>query len=121
MVVKPLSASLRSQIRQQKLANIGTNDQLQEDADFLDPEASFDSIVTSSYQHRRTNENDDYAFLDEDILNTEEDEDVRESLQRRYKENLQTPSNIGLPPKSQVQLTICVSIPFYNKILLSFD
>ena len=106
MVVKPLSASLRSQIRQQKLANIGGSGKLQEDVDFLDPEASSGSIVMSSYQHRRTNENDDYAFLDEDILNTEEDEDVRESLQRRYKENSQTPSSIGLPPKSQVRLAI---------------
>ena len=69
------------------------------DAEFDDPEA-YDSrlFMSSVYQHRTTNENDDYAFLDEDILRDENvDDDVQESLQRNYR---QQPFSLGARSKS---------------------
>ena len=53
------------------------------DNDFDDIDSS-DSLFVSSHNHRRTNENDDYAFLDEDILEDEDDDDVKESLKLNY-------------------------------------
>ena len=53
------------------------------DNDFDDIDSS-DSIFVSSQNHRRTNENDDYAFLDEDLLKDEDDDDVKESLKLNY-------------------------------------
>ena len=53
------------------------------DNDFDDIDSS-DSLFVSSQNHRRTNENDDYAFLDEDLLKDEDDDDVKESLKLNY-------------------------------------
>ena len=58
-----------------------------EDFDYMDVDESSDSLFVSSRQHRRTNENDDYAFLDEDILRDENDDDVKKSVHTNYQKN----------------------------------
>ena len=85
MVVKPLPAALRSKLQQHRTEDeIGVMDDIDKDFDYMDTQGSSDSLLVSSLNHRRTNENDDYAFLDEDLLKDENDEDVKESLQRNY-------------------------------------
>ena len=54
------------------------------DNDFDDIDSSDSLFVSSQNNHRRTNENDDYAFLDEDLLKDEDDDDVKESLKLNY-------------------------------------
>ena len=54
------------------------------DNDFDDIDSSDSLFVSSHNNHRRTNENDDYAFLDEDILEDEDDDDVKDSLKLNY-------------------------------------
>ena len=77
-MVKPLPAALRSKLHQQNINGMSLTDN-----DFDDIDSS-DSLFVSSQNHRRTNENDDYAFLDEDLLKDEDDEDVKESLKLNY-------------------------------------
>ena len=100
-MVKPLPAALRTKLQQHKKDEMGLTDELGKDFDYVDPEESSDSLFVSSYQHRRTNENDDYAFLDEDILKDEGDVDVKESLQRRYRQKSETISNRGFNMDSE--------------------
>ena len=64
----------------------GISDNIDEDFDYMDVDESSDSLFVSSRQHRRTNENDDYAFLDEDILR-DEDDDVKKSVHANYHKN----------------------------------
>ena len=78
LVVKPLPAALRSKLHQQNINGMSLTDN-----DFDDIDSS-DSLFVSSQNHRRTNENDDYAFLDEDLLKDEDDDDVKESLKLNY-------------------------------------
>ena len=78
LVVKPLPAALRSKLHQQNINVMSLTDN-----DFDDIDSS-DSLFVSSHNHRRTNENDDYAFLDEDILEDEDDDDVKDSLKLNY-------------------------------------
>ena len=88
LVVKPLPAALRSRLQQHKNDQIRlSGDFRDQDFDYMDVEASSDSLNVASDAHRRTNENDDYAFLDEDLLTDEDDDDVKESLQRNYRNN----------------------------------
>ena len=77
-MVKPLPAALRSKLHQQTINGMSLTDN-----DFDDIDSS-DSLFVSSQNHRRTNENDDYAFLDEDLLKDEDDDDVKESLKLNY-------------------------------------
>ena len=77
-MVKPLPAALRSKLHQQNINGMSLTDN-----DFDDIDSS-DSLFVSSHNHRRTNENDDYAFLDEDLLKDEDDDDVKESLKLNY-------------------------------------
>ena len=77
-MVKPLPAALRSKLHQQNINGMSLTDN-----DFDDIDSS-DSLFVSSINHRRTNENDDYAFLDEDLLKDEDDDDVKESLKLNY-------------------------------------
>ena len=77
-MVKPLPAALRSKLHQQNINGMSLTDN-----DFDDIDSS-DSLFVSSQNHRRTNENDDYAFLDEDLLKDEDDDDVKESLKLNY-------------------------------------
>ena len=88
MVVKPLPAALRSKMQQYKTSvSGGISDEMNEDFDYMEAEESSDSLLVSSRQHRRTNENDDYAFLDEDILRDEDDDDVKKSIRANYHKN----------------------------------
>ena len=79
---------MRSRLQQHKNDQIRlSGDFRDQDFDYMDVEASSDSLNVASDAHRRTNENDDYAFLDEDLLTDEDDEDVKESLKRNYRNN----------------------------------
>ena len=92
-MVKPLPAALRNKMREYKTSVLGgISDEIDKDFDYMDVDESSDSLLVSSRQHRRTNENDDYAFLDEDILRDEDDGDVKKSLQANYHKNLGAPS-----------------------------
>ena len=87
-MVKPLPAALRSRLQQHRNDQIRlSGDFRDQDFDYMDVAASSDSLNVASEAHRRTNENDDYAFLDEDLLTDEDDDDVKESLQRNYRNN----------------------------------
>jgi len=77
--VKPLPAALRSKLHQQNINGMSLTDN-----DFDDIDSSDSLFVPSNNNHRRTNENDDYAFLDEDILEDEDDDDVKDSLKLNY-------------------------------------
>ena len=87
-MVKPLPAALRSRLQQHKDDQLRLSKEFRDqDFDYMDVEASSNSFNVASEAHRRTNENDDYAFLDEDLLTDEDDDDVKESLQRNYRNN----------------------------------
>ena len=100
-MVKPLPAAVRTKLQEHRKDSIGSMEEVDKDFDYLDTEDAIDSLFASSYQHRRTNENDDYAFLDEDILKDEGDVDVKESLQRRYRQKSETISNRGFNMDSE--------------------